>query len=54
MPKASAFSINTPSIFEMQEINIVLFLNAKDLFFFSLLFAPSTVIYPVTTIYTSL
>ena len=36
MPKASAFSINTPSIFEMQEINIALFLNAKNLLFFFL------------------
>ena len=34
MSKSSAFSINTPFIFEMQEINYALSLNAKGLFFF--------------------
>ena len=54
MSKYSAFSVNTPFIFETQEINGALFLNAKDLFFLSLLFAPSTAIFPLTTIYASL
>ena len=31
MSKSSAFSINTPFIFGMQEINGALFLNAKGL-----------------------
>ena len=31
--KSSAFSINKPFIFEMQEINGALLLNAKGLFF---------------------
>ena len=47
-------SINTPFIFAVQEINGALFLNARGLFFLSLLFAPSIVISPLTTTYASL
>ena len=58
MSKSSAFSINTPFIFEMQEINYALSLNAKGLFFLSLiLLAPSvalTVIIHLAAIYASL
>ena len=54
MSKSSAFSINTPFIFEIQETNSALFLNAQDLFFRSLFSAPSTVTSPLTTIYASL
>ena len=54
MSKSSVFSINTPFIFEMQEIKGALFSKAKDLFFLSLSCAPSpvlTVMSPLTTIY---
>ena len=36
---------------DMKLINGGLFLNAKDLYFLSLLLFPSTVIYPLTIIY---
>ena len=51
MPEFSEFYIHILFIFEMQEINGALFSNARGLFFLPLLFAPSTVISPVTTIY---
>ena len=54
MSKSSAFSINTQSIFEIQETNGTLFLNAKGLLFPLALFAPLTVTIPLTTIYASL
>ena len=41
-------------IFEIQLINSALFLNAKGLFFLLLLFSSSTVIVPLTAIYTLL
>ena len=55
------FLLVYPFIFEMQEINCALFLNAKGLFFLSqiltALLSPSvalTVMSPLTTIYASL
>ena len=54
MSKSSALSINTLLTFDMQLKNGALLLNAKDLFFLSLLFAPSTVVVPLTTIYATL
>ena len=53
MSKSFSFSINTPFSFEMQEKNGTLFLNTKGLLFLSL-FAPSTVISHLATIYASL
>ena len=55
--KSSAFPINTPLIFQMQQINGALFLNANDLFLLSLILLAQRLarreIIPLTTIYAS-
>ena len=55
MSKSSAFSINTPFILEMQEINGALFFKITCLFISSLsLPSALTVTIPLTKIYASL
>ena len=54
MSKSSAFSINAPLIFEIQEVNGALFSNAKGLFISSQsLSSVLTVTIPFTKIYAS-
>ena len=54
MSKSYALSVNTLLVFDMELINVALFLSAESLFFLSFLSSPATVRVHLRTIYASL